>query len=194
MDLRAKWDARYRDLDVESAQSAQVLSDHAHLLPTTGRCLDVACGLGGNALFLARRGLSVIAHDISIVAVDKLNAYARRCGLKLRAEFRDVTQKPPAPDSFDVVVVSYFLERELTEALIDTLRPGGLLFYQTFIRDCVDATGPDNPAFRLEANELLMLFAALRILFYREEGQVGDRSKGFRNEAMLVGQKSGARE
>jgi tellurite methyltransferase len=62
------------------------------------------------------------------------------------------------------------------------------------MRERVNATTPDNPAFRLEANELLNLFTPLRVLFYREEDQVGERSRGLRNEAMLVGQKVGNRE
>ncbi len=189
MDARVKWDARYRDLNIDEARPARVLSENTHLLPTKGCALDVACGLGGNAILLARLGLEVTAYDISAVAVNKLNAYAREQALPLRAQCRDVGKKPPAPEGFDIVAVSYFLERRLTGALIGALRPWGLLFYQTFIRDSVDDTGPRDPVFRLEENELLMLFAPLRILLYREEGRVGDISRGFRNEAMLVGQR-----
>jgi tellurite methyltransferase len=189
MDLRAKWNARYRDLEPDAARPAQVLSENLHLLPAAGGALDLACGLGGNALLLARHGLNVCAYDLSIVAVDKLNAYAQRQGLSLRAQCRDVQKAPPEPERFDVLVVSYFLARELTDYLIDALRPGGLLFYQTFIRDHVDAVGPSNPAFRLESNELLKLFAPLKLVFYREEGRIGDISRGFRNEAVLIGQK-----
>jgi tellurite methyltransferase len=189
MDLRAKWNARYRDLEPDTARPAQVLSENLHLLPAAGGALDLACGLGGNALLLARHELNVCAYDLSIVAVDKLNAYAQRQGLSLRAQCRDVQKAPPEPERFDVLVVSYFLARELTDYLIDALRPGGLLFYQTFIRDHVDAVGPSNPAFRLESNELLKLFAPLKLVFYREEGRIGDISRGFRNEAMLIGQK-----
>ncbi|HKH20378.1 MAG TPA: hypothetical protein VKB53_05725, partial [Gammaproteobacteria bacterium] len=77
MDLGTKWNRRYLEVDVDTARSAQVLSDNVHLLPSTGQALDLACGLGGNALFLARLGFNVTAYDISTVAVDKLNIYAR---------------------------------------------------------------------------------------------------------------------
>jgi tellurite methyltransferase len=194
MDLGTKWNRRYLEVDVDTARPAQVLSDNVHLLPSTGQALDLACGLGGNALFLARLGFNVTAYDISTVAVDKLNIYARHHELRLRAQSRNVKKTPPAANSFDVVVVSHFLERDITDALLNTLRPGGLLYYQTFMRERVNATTPNNPAFRLEANELLNLFTPLRVLFYREEDQVGDRSRGLRNQAMLVGQKVGNRE
>jgi tellurite methyltransferase len=194
MDLRAKWDTRYRDLNVDRARPARVLSDNVHLLPTTGCALDVASGPGGNAVLLARLGFNVTAYDFSCVAIDKLNAYARYHALPLCAQCRDVEKDPPAPKSFDVVVIAYFLDRQLTETLIAALRPGGLLFYQTFIRDYVNAVRPGSPAFRLKTNELLILFSPLKILFYREEGSVGDTPCGFRNEALLVGQKPGHRE
>ena len=85
------------------------------------------------------------------------------------------------------MVVSRFLERSLAGNLVRALKPGGLLFYQTFIREKADAAGPHNPAYLLRPNELLELFKDLRLLVYREEALIGDLDRGFRNEAMLVG-------
>ena len=69
------------------------------------------------------------------------------------------------------------------------LRPGGLLFYQTFILDRVDDSGPRDGPFRLQTNELLQLFPDLIVRFYREEGRIGDIGRGFRNRAQLVAQR-----
>jgi SAM-dependent methyltransferase len=181
-----KWNTRYRDAEVASASPILVLEQNAHLLPARGRALDLACGMGGNARLLAERGLETRAWDVSVVAVDKLNVYARQHGLPLLAELRDVEQDPPAPVAFDVIVVGHFLERRLAEPMIRALSLGGLLYYQTFIDERVADTGPRNPAYRLRRNELLSLFSGLRLLVYREEGLVGDLERGFRNEAMLV--------
>ena len=63
------------------------------------------------------------------------------------------------------------------------------MFYQTFIQDKPADLGPNNPDYLLAENELLQLFSGIRILVYREEGQVGHVTQGFRGEAMLVGQK-----
>ncbi len=185
-ELRAKWDARYGQADAAAPQAAQVLREHVHLLPAAGDALDVACGLGGNAMLLAQRGLRVSAWDLSPVAIERL---AQSGVAGVHAEVRDLIADPPAAQSYDVVVVSYFLDRGLFPRLIDALRPGGLLFYQTFIRDKVDDKGPGNPDFLLASNELLQLAGDLQILVYREEGSVGDTAQGFRNEAMLVGRK-----
>ena len=188
--IAVKWDRRWRDARPDRLQPARVLQENAHLLPATGEALELACGLGANAQFLARHGLSVSAWDISAVAVAGLATLAKAEGLPLQAVVRDVVAEPPLPDSFDVIVVSHYLERGLAPALIRALRPGGLLFYQTFTVAKVSDYGPHNPAFRLQPNELLQLFADLQLLVYREEGVIGDTGQGFRDEAMLVATKS----
>ncbi len=187
-DLIRRWDARYREADSVVAPAA-VLHENAHLLPATGDALELACGLGGNALFLAERGLQVQAWDISGVAVARLAETAKARNLHVQARQRDVLAHPPRPSSIDVLVVTRFLERDLAPALSAALRPGGLLFYQTFTREAADESGPSNPAFRLAPNELLNLFRDLRVLVYREEGRVGRLDEGFRNEALLVAQR-----
>jgi len=165
------------------------LAENTHLLPPAGDALDLACGLGGNALFLARRGFRVSAWDISPAAIARLAALAGLLGLKIEAQARDVEAGPFPREAFDVVAVSRFLARPLAGPICDSLRPGGLLFYQTFVRGKLDPCGPGNPDYLLAENELLELFDGLRVLFYREEGLVGDLSAGNRNEAYFVGQK-----
>lgn len=186
--LREKWDARYRDAQ-GIPHPAQVLSENLHLLPPGGRALDLACGPGENALLLARHGLAVTAWDLSPVAIEHLGHQAASDGLAVTAEVRDVRARPPAAASFDVMVVAHFLDRSLAPALSDALRPGGLLFYQTFTREAVGDCGPGNPQFRLAPNELLRLFPGLLVRVYREEGRVGDVSRGTRDLALLVAQR-----
>lgn len=185
-----KWDAIYQAGDShQRRQPARVLQDHAYLLPATGAALDLACGTGANAIFFARHGLQTSAWDISAEAITQLEKCARSNGLNIDTRVCDVTESPPSPASFDVIVVSYFLERSLIPALIEALRPEGLLFYQTFTRERVDDSGPRNENYRLECNELLHLCRQLTIRIYREEGVIGDSSRGLRNEALLIGQK-----
>ncbi len=186
--LREKWNRRHAAAEGEP-RAAQVLQENRHLLPTSGDALDLACGLGGNALLLAQAGLNVQAWDTSSVAIEALQARAVAEGWPLQTMVHDVIEQPPLPVSFDVIVVSYFLQRELASALCAALRPGGLLFYQTFVRDKVSQQGPGNPDFLLAENELLAMFAPCRVRVYREEGCLGDITRGLRNEALFVGQK-----
>ena len=166
-----------------------MLQNYSHLLPSQGQALDLACGLGGNAIHLAKSGLSVDAWDISPVAIGILDKHTKSEKLLIQADVRDVLNQPPKADWYDVIIVSYFLERSLVESIYAALRPNGLLFYQTFTRTKITEAGPNNPHFLLSDNELLKLFSGLQILVYREEGRVGDIKKGLRNEALFVGQK-----
>lgn len=183
-----KWNRRYAQAAF-NPQPAMVLEKYAYLLPAQGRALDLACGTGGNALLLAGQGLDTTAWDISDVAINQL-ADSRHTQGYLHAEARDVEKHPPAPNSFDVIVVSYFLYRPLMKALVAALCPGGLLFYQTFTEQRVaGAAGPSNPDFLLKPNELLNTFEDLHTLLYQEEGLTGNLDQGVRNIALYVGQK-----
>ncbi len=184
-DRRARWQRRYQAGE-GAARPARVLRELDFLLPASGRALDLACGRGGNALLLAERGLAVEAWDYAPAAIEALRAEAARRGLRLRAGVRDVLSEPPEAARYDVITVSYFLERDLAPAIAAALRPGGLLFYETFTQDAPDGAGPSNPAFRLAPNELLGLFPGLRVLDYREHARVGDPLRGQRDIATLV--------
>lgn len=180
---RARWDSKYAGRTSEAAPACEVLSAHHYLLPPSGAALDLACGLGGNARLLAAHGLETLAWDIAPNAIDALNTLHLP---RLHAEVRDVCVAPPPPDSFDVIVVSRFLDRALCPAIAAALRPDGLLFYQTFVREAVNDHGPRNPAYRLAPGELLALFADLRPLHYSDLGTTGDTTKGIRDQAWLV--------
>ncbi len=184
-----KWNSRYAAAEGKP-RVAQVLRENRHLLPASGDALDLACGLGGNALLLAQAGLAVQAWDLSSVAIDALRSRAAEECLQVQAAVRDVEEQPPMPASFDVIVVSYFLQRALAPTLCTALRPGGLLFYQTFVKDKVYQQGPTNPDFLLAENELLTMFAPLRLRVYHEAGTLGDITQGLRNEALFIGQKA----
>jgi tellurite methyltransferase len=178
-----RWNAKWAG--AEAGPPAEVLRANAHLLPREGRALDLACGLGSNALLLAERGLDVEAWDVSEVAIEA--AQARHGSIVGRVV--DALQSPPPASSFDVIVMTRFLERELAPALVEALKPGGLLFTQTFAQTKVHDRGPRRDEWRLADGELLRLYSGLDPVVYREEGRLGDLSVGFRDEALLVARK-----
>jgi SAM-dependent methyltransferase len=187
--LQAKWNQRYRSAE-GLPEPALVLREHAHLLPTPGEALDLACGLGASALWLAERRFRVRAWDLSPVAIARLSSVVRERGLPVEVQVRDVLESPPLPEGFDLILVAHFLDRGLCPAIEAALRPGGVLFYQTFSREAVNDRGPSHPAYRLAPNELLELFPNLIVKAYREEGRLGDASRGIRDLALLVAQRS----
>lgn len=190
-ETRKKWDTIYSNRDGYDAKAAYVLTANRHLLPTSGRALEVACGRGANALWLAELGLEVDAWDISPVVIEQLNGKAKQRQLAIHGQARDVLSRPPENAQYDVVVVSHFLERSLFPLLKAALKPGGLLCYQTFTQVCVSDSGPGNKEYRLAENELLTLCQDLQIIVYREEGRVGDLTQGLRDVALVIAQKRG---
>jgi len=188
MDLRDKWNSRYK-ASAAAPKAARVLLENRHLLPVNGHALDVACGLGGNAIELARHGLQVDAFDLSDIAIAGLQERASQNNVSIHTLVCDIEQTPLAPQKYDVIVVSYFLSRPLFPSLMAALKPGGLMYYQTFTQSKVSERGPQNPDFRLADQELLSLLAGFHLLVYREEGCVGNTLEGFRDELMYVGMK-----
>jgi len=189
-----KWDQRFAALDCADAQASAVLTENSHLLPSQGRALDLASGLGGNAIHLARAGLEVSAIDLSSIAMTKLSTYAEQQQLTISCCCRDLENEAEQQsdgldeNAFDVIVVSHYLYRPLLPSLLRALRPRGLLFYQTFTQQRIGASGPSNSAYRLAENELLRHCEGLHILLYREDGLQGDTAQGFRNQAMVIAQ------
>lgn len=191
--IKEKWEKRYQSCKTNDENkyrlAAEVLLDNQHLLPESGKALDMACGLGANATCLAQNGLITSAWDISESALEQLIEHAKSHQLDITVETRDVTVKPPETNSFDVIVVSRFLERSLMPAIKNAIRPNGLIYYQTFTKEKIDESGPGNPDYLLDKNELLDHFDDWNIVLYREEGNTGNIKLGFRNQAMLIAQK-----
>ena len=106
MDSNA-WDERYAgDELLWSVGPNQFLVAEVEALPP-GRALDLACGEGRNAIWLAQRGWDVTGVDFSKVGLDKARRVADRRGVTVQWERTDVTEYAPAPESFDLVIVMY---------------------------------------------------------------------------------------
>lgn len=180
-----KWELRHAEAE-SLGEPAQVLVQNLHLLPDQGRVLDLACGRGANALLMAQLGLEVVAWDFSRNAISRLKEAAAAADLAVQAEIQDVLLKPPPSNSFDLVLVSYFLERSLLQAIKSAVKPGGLLIYETFSENYVSNRGPTNSGWRLKENELLALCNDMTVLFYREDSRFGKLEEGWRDVAMIV--------
>ena len=149
---------------------ARWLIDHAHLLPSSGAALDVACGRGRHALWLAERGLTVRAIDRDGEAVAALRSEAQRRGLHIIAEQHDLENGDAGlgVETADVIVVVHYLHRPLFPALVGALRPRGLLIYETFTYAQALRGKPTNPAFLLAPGELMRLVRPLDVIASRE--------------------------
>lgn len=148
-----KWNDKYATAELSTpAEPAWVLKQHTHLLPLCGRALDLACGLGGNARFLARCGLQTQAWDISSTALQLLAKWSRAQNCVIETNQVDLTRSALQCAQFDVIVVSRFLDRTLLPGLVTALKPNGRVFYQTFLAP-VQQHAPQNPEFYLRSGE-----------------------------------------
>lgn len=163
-----KWEQRYADCTLQTpANPCFVLQQHSKLLPFSGRALELACGLGGNARFLARCGLKTDAWDISDNALTILNNFASLNRLAIKPLITDLEQMLLPYQQYDVIVVSRYLDRTLCKQLVSALKPNGLLFYQSFLAP-IQENAPSNPDFYLQTGELTKLFQGLRCEIYGE--------------------------
>jgi len=140
-----EWNARYRAGEF-SMEPAEHLLDYVRDVPP-GRALDLACGAGRNAMWLAERGWDVVAIDGATEAIRLL----RHSNESIDARVMDLerTERLPFDDqSFDLVMILYFLHRPLFAEARRVLRAGGWIVIAT------KTTG----AFALEPNELLRMF------------------------------------
>ena len=113
--------------------------------------LDVAAGYGRNTRWLAAQGYQVEAVDIDATACIALSKLANVEALCTDLE---ADPWPYGADVFDAVVVCRYLHRPLFPALLASIKPGGLLIYETFMRGQELLGRPQNPDFLLEPNEL----------------------------------------
>lgn len=167
----------------EPGEPSRFFLESAERLREAGRSgpvLDLACGRGRHALASAALGCRAVAVDRSREALAALGeaAAARRLHVdRVRADLETEHGTPFAPGVFGAVLVFRFLFRPLSGAIVDALRPGGLLIYETFTQRQRNLPyGPGNPAFLLAEGELPKLFPELEVVVYREGLVEGGRS------------------
>ncbi len=157
-----------------------------------GRALDIATGKGRNALFLAEKGFTVDAIDISEVGLQQAQRQAEKQGLTLNLIQADLASFEFPDSAYDLILNINFLLRSLVPKIKNALRPGGYIIFDTYLIDQQDLGHPRNPAYLLQHNEMLDLFRGFRILCYQEGKFFADGKESFRAE--LLGQKNpGAR-
>lgn len=165
---RHHWDDRYLALGMAPSTDhgpPPAFVSGAHLFPTTGLALELACGRGRAAVWLARRGLTVTAVDVSPVAIDLAERLAAAEGVADRCRFGvfDLDRGLPEGSPVDLVMCHLFRDPRLDRGVIDRLRPGGILAIA-----CLSEVGVGPGPFRVRAGELLEAFSDLETLGHGE--------------------------
>ena len=165
---KEKWDCKYAVPEyITSKEPVEWLKDHKGLLRGKGLALDIASGEGRNAVFAAEQGYQTLAIDISSTGLKKAHALAEERGVTIETRIVDLDDWEIRQNAFDLILCFNFLDRRIFPAIKNTLKPGGLIFYETFTIDYLKHSNFKRE-WVLEHNELLDVFREFRILGYRE--------------------------
>ena len=145
--------------------------------------LDLACGEGRNGLFLRRNNIPVTFADRNEAALDQIAELldASYCSASCwLVDFESNDTDPLADKSFDVVLIFNYLHRPLFPRIREAVRPGGLVFYETFTVEQRKFGRPSNPDFLLRSGELKEYFEDWEILHYFE-GELASPDRAIAN-------------
>jgi 2-polyprenyl-3-methyl-5-hydroxy-6-metoxy-1,4-benzoquinol methylase len=177
MDSKTKWNSKYKErlIQPEQPKPNPRLGKLATCLKG-GSALDLACGLGGNSMFLAELGFEVDALDISDVAVRHVQEQAVKRELPINARTADLTDLNNlafTKDSFDFIVITYYLDRALFPLVKSLVKENGHIFMETFYLAPYAENQKVSNQFMLQPKELLSQFQDWNILHYEEDEKKG---------------------
>jgi tellurite methyltransferase len=169
---RDKWNQTYHNQPPKRGTSPIV--ERFSGLATGRVALDVACGQGSNAKYLADEGFTVDAVDISIEGLKSLKEHAPQ----VRSLCVDLDVFDIPASRYDLIINIRYLNRRLVPQMIEGLRPGGVLIFETYLLTGEEDRRRFRKDYLLRENELLHLFLPLRILFYEERSEPSESTPG----------------
>lgn len=142
---------------------------HAACIPKAGRVLDLACGSGRHAIWLAAQGYQVEAVDRDVQAVAPMQGMRN---INVTISDIETGAWPESQEKYDGIVVSRYLFRPLLAKLATMLKPDGVLIYETFMAGNEHYGRPRNPDFLLKPDELKTVYAPLLEVHAFWQGEV----------------------
>ncbi len=148
-------------MSVDDVGLPLVFQPFAEMFPTAGHALDLACGRGAAAVWLAQRGMDVYGCDVSPVAIDHARELADLCGCAARCRFETLDLDEGLPEGLpvDTLLCNKFRDPRLDRSIIERLTAGGVLAISA-LSEVGAAPGP----FRVKAGELRRAFDALDVV------------------------------
>ena len=182
---KIRWNQKYANTrQLQSTAPIPFLTEVLPFLPKKGKALDIAMGEGRNGVYLAENGYDVLGIDISDVGLKKAEKLAASRKVKIKTKVADLETYKLKKNEYDVVVVSYYLQRTLYKQIKDALKPGGWVVLETYHEDHHKYAPKFNKDWLLRKNELIHAFSNLKILRY-QYNDTGDKVT-----ASLVAQKA----
>jgi len=163
---KERWDQKYStEAYIFGKDPVPFLRQNVHLLPK-GRALDIAIGEGRNGVFLATQGFEVVGLDISEKGLAKAHQLAKQNGVTIETRVVDLENYQLEKNAYDVILLMYYMQRDLWPQINDALKPGGMAMIETYNVDHLKHQ-KFNPKWLLKTNELIHAFKDMKIIRYQ---------------------------
>lgn len=163
---KERWDKKYgTEAYIFGKEPVPFLKQNVHLLPK-GRALDIAIGEGRNGVFLATQGFEVVGLDISEKGLAKADQLAKQNGVSIETRVVDLENHQLKKNAYDVILLMYYMQRDLWPQINDALKPGGMAIIETYNVDHLKHQ-KFNPKWLLKTNELIDAFKDMKIIRYQ---------------------------
>jgi tellurite methyltransferase len=177
MNSRMKWNSKHKErLDQQRPPEPNPRLKNLSAYLTGGRALDLACGLGGNSFFLARLNYKVEAIDISDVAIQYIQEQVSRDNLTIHpkvCDLMEINNQLWRNQSYDLVVITYYLDRSLFPFVKNLVKEEGYFFMETFYQSPQTENLGVSNQYKLQPKELLTEFSDWKVLLFEENEQEG---------------------
>jgi SAM-dependent methyltransferase len=157
---RKRWDKKYRNNHPIPTKIANVVEKYYKFANGT-KALDIACGTGRNAKFLAKHGFHVDALDISPVGLEALKGIEN-----ITIEEVDFDNYTLKENTYNLIVCTYYLNRLLFPQIEKALKINGIFIFETFMHHPDNTKVPSNRTFLLEEGELEKVFSEKYDILY----------------------------
>lgn len=148
---KERWNQRHPISQIPD-EPIQLVTQFAQLAPGK-QALDIACGMGRHAKFLAAQGFEVDALDVSSYAIESLQ------GIKgVNACEVDFDSYTLSQNRYDLVVCTYFLHRPHFMQIREALRENGIVIFETLVYHPDNERMPSNQTYLLNEGELELAF------------------------------------
>ncbi len=161
-----RWDQKYdTEVYIFGKKPVPFLTQNIHLLPK-GRALDIAMGEGRNGVYLATQGYEVVGLDISEKGLTKAHQLAEHNHVKIVTRVVDLENHRLEKNAYDVILLMYYMQRDLWPQIKEALKPGGMAVIETYNLDHLKHAR-FNPKWLLQPNELVNAFKDMKIIRYQ---------------------------
>ena len=162
-----RWNSKYEtEVYLFGEKPIPFLADNVHLLPK-GKVLDIAMGEGRNGVYLATQGFEVLGLDISEKGLEKAHNLAKKNKVTIETKVVDLESFTLEPNSYDVILCTYYMQKDLFKQFQSALKPGGMIVVETYNVDYLKYV-QFSREWALGTNEMLDIFKDLRVIRYQD--------------------------